>query len=293
MGIDDYTPELWPSHIVSGLDRWKQGDLLEAELGAWLAGGGLADPITGVTSGGQEGTFRAVRASLSDVGYFALTSQTCDVAVSGPGSRHPFVQVSPIRNIGSAFPPEKISLIRNGEVVEYFYLTDPPLASAQWAVDLRVSVPISKAILVASSPVAGFATPEDEIAFGERVAAKFERPALHDLLAKDVVDDLERCISRARGTQTWCDDVEQLRVIVEGPRLQPQRVGLLVVTEIPFASKEQKPLREVWRSFRKRLEAAGIKQAPISFRTLQYLSIDQYRRSIPLNIRALRRGRFA
>jgi hypothetical protein len=292
VGIDEFVPDPWPSDVVTRLDDWKQGDLLAAELGVWLADAGLADPVTGVPSRGQKGTFRAVRASLSDTGYFALTSQTCDIAVSGPGMRHPFVQVSPLRDVGAAFP-EKLSLIREGQVVEYFYVTNPPLPGAQWAVDLRVSVPISKAILVNATPVPGFATSDDEIAFGERIANKYERPALHDLIAKDVLNALERCIIRARGTQTWCDDIEQLRMIVEGPRLHPLRVGLLVITEVPLHPRERKPLREEWKSFKKRLEAVGIMQAPISFRTLQHLSIDQYRRSLPLNIPALRKGKFA
>lgn len=293
MGIDDYLPAQWPSGAAIGLDFWKQGDLLKGEFGAWLGPAGATDPITSVTAGGPGGEFRAVRASLSDTGYYALISQTCDVGVSGPGKRHPFVQVSPVRDIGAVFPQDKVALIRAGEVVEYVYLTDPPLSGAQWAVDLRVSVPISKSLLAGASPVSGMATFEDEVTLSQKIASKYERPALHDLLAGDLTNALDRCISRARGTQSWCDDVEQFRMFVEGSWLQPKRVRLLVITDAPFSPSERKPLREEWKTFKGRLGAAGIRWEPISFATIKNLSIDRYRNSLPMNIPALRKGRFA
>ncbi len=293
MGIDDYLPDQWPRDAASVLDSWKQGDLLKGEFGVWLGPGGATDPTTGVTAGGHGGEFRAMRASLSDTGYYALTSQTCDVAVSGPGKRHPFVQVSPVRDIGAAFARDKVALIQAGEVVEYVYLTNPPLSGAQWAVDLRLSVPISKSVLAGASPVSGMKTFEDEVTLSQRIANKYERPALHDLLAGDLTNALDRCISRARGTQSWCDDVEQFRMFVEGSRLQPKRVRLLVITDAPFSPSERKPLRDEWKTFKGRLVAAGIRWEPISFATIKNLSIDKYRDSLPMNIPALRKGKFA
>ena len=157
-------------------------------------------------------------------------------------------------------------------------------------------MPLSNGALVAAQPVEGFATENDELALAARVAAKFERPALHDYLSKNLIGSLEGLLSKARGSHDWCDDVEQLRLQVEGTRLTPQRVRLIVVTDIDFNGiliTKKKPLRELWKSHKNALRALGIEQDPIAFRTLDKMSVADYRNSIPLNLRALGRGNFA
>jgi len=229
-------------------------------------------------------------------GFLAVVSQTCDVAAAGPGKRHPFVQVCPVRDVGAAYPPQKVKQIHAGEVVEYFSLTSPPESGRDWAVDLRMSMPLSKGALIACQPTEAFASEEDELALGARVAAKFERHALHDYLSKDLIDELNNFLTKAKKTQDWCDDVEQLRLHIEGPRLTPKRVRLVVVTDIDFngvSITKRKPLREQWKSHKRRLRTAGIEQAPIAFRQLDKMSVNEYRNSVPLNLPALGRGTFA
>jgi hypothetical protein len=194
------------------------------------------------------------------------------------------------------FTRAKVEQIRAGEVVEYVLLTSPPESARDWAVDLRASMPLSKGALLTCQPIEGFASEEDELALGARIAAKFERPALHDYLSKDLIDDLNSFLARSKRTQDWCDDVEQLRLDVEGPRLAPKRVRLLVVTEIDFnglLSTKKNALRDHWKSHKKRLRAVGIEQAPIAFRHIDKMSVTEYRNSVPLNLPALGRGTFA
>lgn len=296
MTIDNLIPESWPEDIVTALDEWRQGHLVEGDLGAWLSAAGRHDPVTGDDFPDGESRLVAAASEVGDAGYLVIVSQTCDIAATGPGARHPFVQVCPVRDIGAAFSPAKVQQIRSGQIVEYVYLTKPPASGRDWAVDLRMSIPLSKGALVAAQPVEGFATEDDELALAARVATKFERPALHDYLSKNLIDALEDLLSKARSGQDWCDDVEQLRLQVAGNRLAPQRVRLIVVTDVDFNGiliTKKKPLRDLWKDHRKALRNLGIEQDPIAFRTLDKMSITDYRNSIPLNLKALGRGNFA
>jgi hypothetical protein len=191
---------------------------------------------------------------------------------------------------------EKLRQIRDGEIGEYVYLTNPPERGKEWAIDLRISVPLSKGALIADSPIDGFTSEDDELNLAARVAAKFERPALHDYLSKDLVDALEGFVSKARRmSEDWCEDVEQIRLEVEGDRLAPKRVRLVVVTDVDFnglLNTKKNPLRDHWKSHKKPLKAVGIEQTPIAFRHIDKLAIKDYRNSVPLSIPSLGRGRF-
>lgn len=296
MTIDNLLPDSWPAEAVTALDSWRQGHLVHCDIGAWLAVAGTVDPVTGVDLSRRPDALVATVAAVSDTGYFVVVSQTCDIAATGPGKRHPFVQVCPIRDVGTAFPREKVNQIRDGQVVEYVYLTNPPEQGKEWAVDLRISVPLSKGALIANKPVEGFASEDEELGLAARVAAKFERPALHDYLSKDLIGALDDFISKARRkSEDWCEDVEQLRLEVEGNRLAPERVRLVVVTDVDFngvLNTKKNPLRDLWKSHKKPLKEVGIEQALIAFRHIERLSVKDYRNSVPLYIPSLGRGRF-
>jgi hypothetical protein len=238
------------------------------------------------------GEVRARSAPLSDTGYAVVVSQTCDIA-GGPALRHPLVQVCPVRDI-SDFPPEKIQQIKHRQVSEYVWLSQPPVDGASWAVDLRAMIPVSKGLLAASEPVEGFATVEEELILGQRLASKLSRPAVHDALAGPVFDALRKLLSKAKKSQDWCDEVEQLRLeVVEGTALYPKRVRLLVLTDHRFGASERKPLRDEWKSHRKSLNTAGINWEPIHFLTVDKCPVRLYRATFPIEIPTLDRGRFA
>lgn len=293
MTIDDMVPAPWPEHVVTALDQWRQGHLIRGNLCVWLGVGGAQDPVTGDDFSNEGEALTAATAGIGDTGYMAIVSQTCDIAATGPGMRHPFIQVCPVRDIGTAFSTDKVNQIRDGEVVEYVYLTAAPELTKEWAVDLRLSVPVSKGVLVARQPIEGFASEEDELVLAARIAAKFERPALHDYLSKELVNDFTTFLSTAKRSEEWCDDVEQLRLEIEGSRLAPKRIRLIVVTDIDLDRADREPLRNRWNSHKKRLRAAGIAQAPIAFRRVDKMRLEEYRGSIPLNLPTLQRGRFA
>ena len=60
----------------------------------------------------------------------------------------------------------------------------------EWAADLRISLPVSKAVLLRQSRVHGFREQHQTLEFAERVAAKTRRPALHDAIADGLVPRL-------------------------------------------------------------------------------------------------------
>ncbi|MBT8163486.1 MULTISPECIES: hypothetical protein [Arthrobacter] len=297
MTVDGLLPETWPEETVGALDTWRQGHLIRGDLVAWLATAGGLDPVTGDDYSDDGDGLLAATAEIGDTDYFAIVSQTCDIAATGPGRRHPFVHVCPVRSLTAAFDSQKIQQARNGELGEYVYLTKPPITGAQWAVDLRVMVPLSKGSLARSSPIEGFACEDDEIDLAARIAGKFERPALHDYLSKDLVDSLNTLVTKARkASADWCEDVEQFRLEIEGPRLAPKRVRLVVITDVNYGSTlhllRKGPVREYWKTLKKPLRSAGIEQGSVAFRYIDDLKAKDYRNSVPLNVPALGRGRF-
>ena len=59
--------------------------------------------MTGVDFSDRGSGLVGAAAAVGDTGYFAVISQTCDIAATGPGKRHPFVQICPVRDVGIAF----------------------------------------------------------------------------------------------------------------------------------------------------------------------------------------------
>lgn len=292
MTIDRLLPESWPPETLTALERWRQGHLIKMDRGAWFVPAWVDDPVTGEPSAGEAaGEVRARSAPLSDTGYAAVVSQTCDIA-GGPALRHPLVQVCPVRDI-SEFSPDKIQQVKDRLVSEYVWLSKPPVEGVLWAVDLRAMISVSKGLLAAVEPIEGFASIEDELILGQRLASKLARPAVHDALAGPVFDALRKFIAKAKKSQVWCDDVEQLRLeVVEGTALYPKRVRLLVLTDHKFGPGERKPLREEWKSHRKALKDAGITWESIHFVTVDHCSVRLYRGTIPIEVLTLERGRF-
>ncbi|WP_312099823.1 hypothetical protein [Corynebacterium dentalis] len=298
MTVDALLPDHWPDEVAAALDTWRQGHLIRGDLGAWLAAAGSVDPVTGYDFSDSDQGILVAATEMGDTGFFAVISQTCDIAAGGPGKRHPFVQICPVRDLeAAAFDLSKLQQARNGELVEYVYLTAPPVPDKHWAIDLRISVPLSKGALVGNSPVTGFACEEDELDLANRIGAKFERPALHDFLSKELTDALSVLVTKARkASADWCEDVEQFRLEIEGPRLAPKRVRLIVITDVNFNSplhlQRKMPLRELWKAQKRPMKRVGIEQAQLAFRHVEELKVKDYRNSSALNIPSLGRGRF-
>ncbi|MGH3932041.1 MAG: hypothetical protein ACRDTF_18930, partial [Pseudonocardiaceae bacterium] len=179
------------------------------------------------------------------------------------------------------------------EMVDFVRLTNPP-APGEWAIDLRISLPVSKGVLLGHTPRRGFACELDEIEFADHLAGRSRRAALHDELSGSMLKNLRELVKKQRGPVVD-DDVEQVRLLVyEGSRLDPKKVQLIVIEETRLTA-ENRTIWRVWRETeRKRLIKLKpvILLLPLLFRTVSELNVDLYRRTVPLNIPELRRDFF-
>lgn len=292
----------WSASELGALDRWRQGHLVQAAKTPWVS---VRSPQVSGESGDAVGKSEGLRTSeesdtelriMVDPGasgtvpYVVVISQTCDVVGTGPGARHPFVQVCPIRDV-SGWSADRLAQLRRGELNGYVYLTAPPQANAQWALDLRMSWPLAKEVLIQRAPIKGFATFEDEREIGVQLALKYQRPALPDVLSKTLPDAIRASVKAGLKQSDWADEILQIRLqVMSGTELEPKDVRIIVVSDSPLSAAEKKHLKAVWNGFKRRLREAGIEWASPSFQTLDRLSARVYRDSVLMNIPELHTG---
>lgn len=164
----------------------------------------------------------------------------------------------------------------------------------RWYADLRLQVPISKALLLDRDPIDGFVTEEESLEFGEVLAQKFRRPALHVGLSEHLPAKLEEFVRGVGHTKQCMAQVEQVRLhILEGNRLNPTRGQLLVITtSVPLdaAAVEQ------WEAFNDKaaqvFNANDITYAPIVHYVATTMPAVLYRETVPVRCRLLGHTRF-
>jgi hypothetical protein len=289
---DLFADEPFDAARVTELDPWRTGDLVPGANWFW-AGPAGPDPVTGTagtpdTSPGEAWALYELGAEVGD--YGVITSQTCDVPGTGPGKRHPTVQVSPVHSL-DGYTPAEVREIRQGRRVSLVYLTGYP-QSGEWAVDLSLSVPVSKGALLGVPRVSAFETGAEAVELCERVALKASRPALHDDLADVLVSGLNELLATAAASD-WKYSIEQIRLIVlDGTRLDPKVVQLLVLTEGDPPSR--RPLDGWRRNMAKKLRRrdAGITLSPNLWADIDRVKVKEYRTSAPLTLPELERPQY-
>ncbi|MGW0117717.1 hypothetical protein [Streptomyces sp. NPDC003327] len=290
--LDSLLPEVWPDESKKSLDAWQQGQMLPGSTLSWAAPFGL-DTVTGIDSDAEEGQETSqgwCHVSVSDLRcrWAIVTSQTCDIVASGPGARHPFVQVSPVYHLPEVSPNRRLA-IEGHEVSHLVALTAPP-SSGFWVADLRASLPVSKHLLASSSPVTAFSNEKDLLDFSEHVAARIRRPSLHDVVSDTMVKSIGQYIKVTnKGNPEWWENVEQLRVMITGPRLDPSSIQLVVLQQNQLDAAQKKLWRDWASSFRKILAKDNITMTPVFFTSLDEMTARLYRESIPLRVVELRR----
>ncbi|WP_269303280.1 hypothetical protein [Aeromicrobium sp. HA] len=210
------------------------------------------------------------------------------MCAKGPGARQPFVQVSPVVQVEGATTDQWNELV-NGHIVDRYGLTGKKLRS-KWAVDLRVSFPVSKAALLTSEPIRGFATPEETVEFGAHLAQRAGRPALHDFFLDVVRADIDAAISASTKTGTgWWSKVEEVRLNIRGDELAPKSFGLVVVTSSVLLPEEHDRWIQLGSSFKKRAKGCGMNVATTVVLPIDEMSARVYRDTVELSVPKLRR----
>lgn len=311
--IDDAAGQTDWATYADELGRWRQGHLLLGIPFAWLAPPG-ADPFTGEEQAATE--LAPIFDSIGTPGI--ICTQTCDLGGTPPGNRHPFIHIAPLvrrdqleRNRSRLATDRKL-----GELVPVRspFADDPELgdapeanpdgkpgASAQkggvkpdWFADLRLQVPASKAILLGRDPIEGFDCESGYVEFGEMLAYKLRRPALHAALSEDFPKLLSEFV-RTIGAKKQCfTKVEQVRLLMlDADRLNPSRVTIYVLTNGIDLTDEE---REVWAQFQSKahslLKPHSIQLASLLHCDIGQLYADKYRLSVPVPCEALNSLRF-
>lgn len=285
--VDSLLPVTWPPDLREALGGWQQGDLIERPVFSW-AGPAEPDDLTGAEAGSYE--WEPVADPSLVTPYGIVVSQTCDIGASGPGGRHPFVDVAPVVQMTADAGQQ--GQIRRYEVMHLVALPAPP-DTGFWVADLRLIMPVSKRLLAAGSPIDAFGGDEmSRLSFAEAVARKHRRPALHDAVAETLPRSLNAYIAEMAKKQTapeWLDKVEQVRISITGSRLAPIAAQPYVIQRDKLDAAE----RHLWQNWRNRakkpLAQEGVDLKPIVFTDLDRLSARLYAVSLPVNVKALGR----
>jgi hypothetical protein len=293
--IDDLLPDAWPRRITTALDHWHQGDLIESPPLFWAAD--PREPLLPFTrdNGDSARDWQIFSLAATDrPPYGAVLSQTCDICEPRPVS--PFVDVAPVYDISDSLKPGQDNDIRQHNWNYYVYLTRQPKEEGFYVADLRLSLPLEKGAFAERSPIPGFASQNDLLVFSERVAGRLRRPAYADAVSEFLIIPLERWI-RGGYKQAINDgsgrftDVEEVRLRIEGDRLSPVSVQMVVFEETTL-TRDDKAAWRSWRESTKKVieRQANIKLRPVHFSSLRTMNAAEYRELAPVWLRYLGRG---
>ena len=191
------------------------------------------------------------------------------------------------------FRAAKVLGIEPWELAEDQLAALPPVTLAdipkghRWYADIRLMVPISKGILLDREPLAGFLTEEDSLAFGEIIAQKFRRPALHEALSEELPKALEVYVQNAGANRNPFTKVDQVRLhILEGDRLNPARGRLVILTEnSPLTPDEQAEWSDLNTSAAAVFAKHSITYAPLVHFDVTAMTAALYRNTVPVRCR--------
>ena len=293
--IDDLLPETWPANITTALTHWHQGHLIAAPPLFWAAD--PSSPLLPFTAenGDSQRSWQIFSLPVGErPPYGVIVSQTCDICEARPVN--PFIDIAPVYDIADALSGGQENDIRNHQWNNYVYLTRQPVADRCFVADLRILLPLEKGALLGRQPIDGFNNEADRLDFADRVATRHRRPAyadaVHDLLIAPLDNwirtDAKNAIKEHSGRFT---DVEEVRLRIEGDRLSPKAVQLVVFQESVLTREDQGSWRKWREEARKRLSKdAGINLLPIQFSSLSKLSAAHYQELAPVWLRYLGRS---
>jgi hypothetical protein len=277
------TPSEWTPAHAAKLEQWKQGHLIADLPMTWLMPGG-ADAIT-LVDNPQEIVAPATSSSVMCVAAI-ICSQTCDIgAKTTPGTNHPFVLVAPLIHVSLIPSGATRNLAKEGRLGYLFPTLSPDGDDTigSWYADLRLIVPVSKALLLERAPIEGFATEADSLSFGETLAQKFRRPALSEKLSDNLPDALRRFINGNGRTKRAFTKVEQVRLIVfERDRLHPTRAQLIVIMDTELSDDEKELWQRLETETNTMMNAVSISMMPMTFALATKIETPQYRDSVPI-----------
>lgn len=323
LALEPYVPDRWSPELRNALNDWEFGCLVPAPPLAWVQYPGVdsvlqvevsAEPTGDVTDQTPEGAGANQHEGDAPAGQpvdptkegsdlvvveddwgggengrvvgGVVVSQTCDIVSSGPGARHPFVQVAPVVKVEDLDANRREAM--EGWAVADRALLDPPGWDGTYVADLRLSIPVSKDVLARHKPVPAFGDEERMLLFADHVATKVGRPALHDFLSETVPKHIGQAIKASKDDASWFAPVEEVLVIAEPTRLNPTSAKLLVVSEDPLDAAGKQGWHDVNEGLVQRGRAEGITMRSPKHAVARKLTADVYRSAVRLYVPELR-----
>jgi len=269
------TSEEWPAGVLESLRQWEQGDVVAAPPFFYCAD--PSRPVWAATRRyGDENSLELIWLQDDEQPRFGMvTTHTCDIAEEGRKyAVRPWVQVAPVFEVRDRGYKKKV-LAGGGP---RYWLHVPDLGEpGVWAADLRIEMPIEKGWLSKQTRIKGFEDQAARRAVGERLATLRGRPAFSDelngLVARlhEALHDLDQ----ADGS------IAEITVQTDDP-LAPTAVQFVLVTKDPIAESAMDWFNEWLDSVRVDLEAAGIALIAPDARTMESISLSEYRRMISI-----------
>lgn len=278
--ITDLLPSPWPEAITDALARWRQGDLLESPPFFWSAD--PRHPLLPFTAANADPDREWQVLSLAAADrppYGVIVSQTCDICEVKPLS--PFVDLAPVIDLEEVIGSGEKGEIRRHLWNYYVFLTQQPVEGRFFVADLRASFPVEKGALVERDPLAGFATEQDRLDFSDRIATRVGRPAYADSVHDHVIGSLDRWIrdglkGAKKQRSARFSGVQEVRLRIDGDRLSPRAVQLVVFQKSQLSQEDQ----AAWRAWRDEaavlIKGSGIELQPIQFSSKSDMSAADY-----------------
>lgn len=266
------------------LDKWQQGHVVGPLPSTWLAPVGF-DNVTR-----QSSPATAIKPFYSEKvsGWCIIVSQTCDIAAKDTGAKQAFVMVAPLRPT-AAYPRNNASLAKAYQIPYLFPALSPDASETDeiWFADLRLLVPMSKALLLDVEPILGLRD-GDTLKFAATIAHRFSRPALQEVLSEAVPESIDKHILETKKRSSAYTQTEHVRlVIARDERLSATSVYLMVLGRVEFTAEQE----ELWREWEPKGQAVlsphGIDLGPTLFTTPERVPASLYRVAVPLRIDSL------
>lgn len=275
--IDRGIATSWPREVVAATERFALGDLIESP--PFFYGAGERHAVWDDTALSHSDSGVAELSADSRPPYGIITSQTCDIAERAARKEQPWVQISPVYAVESeADIRQRLFLYR---------VRPPDLPERLWVADLRLEIPLEKSLLAGRTPIRGFASEQDAVAFAQRLGRRRDRAALADSINDVLYRRLSKRMSnnRPRAKRAF-DQIHAVGIeIAEGTRIEPIAVQVHFITTGGQLEDEATEFLESWWDAA-REEAAGhqpsLRLLPNEYHDGGRMDLAIYDRLIPL-----------
>lgn len=288
--IDQGLTEEWPSSVVETVAHLEQGDIVEqppffyvgtAGHGIWQFTRDVGDPNE------PDELFELDPDSCPPFGM--ITTETCDLAEEDAKSpRHPWFTVAPVYEIAADLLDEnRLDALNRGKIAYLRRIDSEQLPPGVWVVDARVEFPIEKSWLVGRNVIRALEKPEERAAIAVFLGGRRDRPVLNGSLHNALIKHMCRWIEKLGPDRRAIvlDGVSEVRLVTSGSPLDPDGVGLLIVSDRQVLSDATKgEWDRKWEVWRDRLEKVGISLLGNAYKTYDTLTAREYKDSVEIRI---------